>query len=64
MGLLLTGAEAAFGWDSGLSSLVHIKKVHRQVSSPCLWATSNTTAFAILPLVKQGQAAQHMQGEP
>lgn len=63
MGLFLTGIPY-FAWDSGIPSLVHIAKVYRQVSSKSLRATSESTALAVLLLIKKGQIAQHVQGEP
>lgn len=63
MRLFLTGIPY-FAWDSGIPSLVHIVKVYRQVSPKSLRATSESTALAVLLLIKKGQIAQHVQGEP
>lgn len=78
MRLFLTGIPY-FAWDSGIPSLVHIVKVYRQVYlhyvniyprvyiytiPKSLRATSESTALAVLLLIKKGQIAQHVQGEP
>lgn len=53
-----------FVWVFGLSSLVRVAKIYRQVSPKSLRAIFEPTALAVLLLIKKEQTAQHVQGEP